>query len=154
MKILVAVESEYFADEQVKFITEHAWPEELSFKILHMIEPSKLNLKGFESTDFESEVANIKEERGKKLVKETAQKIKEKFPKAKVNDEVKTGDPKDCLLEAIESWKADTIIVGSHGRREEERSSIGSVSNSILAYAKCSVIVVRPYIKQKSASRV
>ena len=152
MKVMIAVESEYFAEEQVKFINEHIWPENLSFKIVHLVEPENPELEEFDSGKFINEIANIKMERGRRLVKDTAQKIGLKFPKAVITEEVAIGNPKDCLLESIEEWQADTVIVGSHGRRELERYNIGSVSSAILAYAKCSVIVVRPYMQYLPAS--
>jgi nucleotide-binding universal stress UspA family protein len=47
------------------------------------------------------------------------------------------------ILDEAESWGADLIVVGSHGYRAWERFLLGSVSQSVVSHAKCSVEVVR-----------
>jgi nucleotide-binding universal stress UspA family protein len=51
--------------------------------------------------------------------------------------------PRACVLDEAERWKADLIVVGSHGRRGLDRFLLGSVSQSLALYAPCSVEVVR-----------
>lgn len=149
MKILIAVESEFFADEQVDFITKHQWDKDLTFKIVHVVEPAPFEADEIDSKDFIIELAQLKRERGQKLVKSVAQKIGLTFKDARIFESVEIGHPKEFLLEEIENWEADVVIVGSHGRRELERATIGSVSSAVLSYAKCTVIVVRPFREYK-----
>jgi nucleotide-binding universal stress UspA family protein len=52
-------------------------------------------------------------------------------------------DPRVGILDAAQSWPADLIIVGSHGRRGLDRLLMGSVAESVAVHAKCSVEVVR-----------
>ncbi|HTZ49653.1 MAG TPA: universal stress protein, partial [Verrucomicrobiae bacterium] len=42
-----------------------------------------------------------------------------------------------------EDWKADLIVMGSHGRRGFDRLILGSVSESVALHATCSVELVR-----------
>ena len=56
---------------------------------------------------------------------------------------IKTGDPREILLEDAEEWRADSIFVGVRGISRIERLRVGSVSASIAARAHCSVEVVR-----------
>ena len=51
--------------------------------------------------------------------------------------------PRACVLDEAERWKADLIVVGSHGRRALDRLLLGSVSEALALYAPCSVEVVR-----------
>jgi nucleotide-binding universal stress UspA family protein len=53
------------------------------------------------------------------------------------------GSPRTVILEEAEDWDADLIVVGSHGYRAWERFLLGSVSQSVVSHAKCSVEVVR-----------
>lgn len=53
------------------------------------------------------------------------------------------GDPKVAIVEEAEAWKADLIIVGTHGYNAFERFWLGSVSRSIASHAHCSVEIVR-----------
>jgi len=56
-------------------------------------------------------------------------------------------EPKDApsraILAAADSWEADLIVMGSHGRRGFDRIVLGSVSESVAMHARCSVEVIR-----------
>jgi nucleotide-binding universal stress UspA family protein len=58
-------------------------------------------------------------------------------------EEMPIGDPRTTLLDEANSWAADLIVVGSHGRRGVDRLFLGSVSESVALHAHCSVEVVR-----------
>lgn len=68
---------------------------------------------------------------------------------ANVNGEVLFGSPESRIVEAAEKMPADLIIVGSHGYNRWERLLLGSVSDSVVHHAPCSVLVVRT--SEKSA---
>jgi len=51
--------------------------------------------------------------------------------------------PARAILEMADEWKADLIVMGSHGRRGLNRIVLGSVSESVALHARCSVEVVR-----------
>lgn len=53
-----------------------------------------------------------------------------------------SGKPSAVIVEQAAEWKADLIIVGSHGRGFWGRM-LGSVSNGVVNHAPCSVLVVR-----------
>jgi nucleotide-binding universal stress UspA family protein len=61
----------------------------------------------------------------------------------KVQAAVAAGSPAEALVEEAEKWKADLILVGSHGRGALRRLILGSVSHSIISHATCSVRVGR-----------
>ena len=69
--------------------------------------------------------------------------LKEKCPAAEIAYLTLAGPPAQTIVEKAEDWKADLIIVGSHGRGFWTRALIGSVSNRVLDHAHCSVLVVR-----------
>lgn len=50
--------------------------------------------------------------------------------------------PGRAICEEARQWKADLIIVGSHGRRGLSEIFLGSVSNYVMHHAACSVMVV------------
>ncbi|MEX5215845.1 MAG: universal stress protein [Nitrospiraceae bacterium] len=60
-----------------------------------------------------------------------------------VTTEVRTGHTSEQILQHAERLKADLIIVGSRGLRGSERLELGSVAESVLKYAPCSVLVVK-----------
>lgn len=65
-------------------------------------------------------------------------------PKLKeVSSEVLRGGAAQMIVEEAGEWGADLIVVGSHGYGFWSRALLGSVSNSVVHHAPCSVLVVR-----------
>lgn len=53
------------------------------------------------------------------------------------------GTPKWRLIDEAKDWKADLVVLGSHGRRGLTRLLLGSVSEAVAMNAPCSVEVIR-----------
>ena len=51
--------------------------------------------------------------------------------------------PAYAILSSAEEWRADLVVMGSHGRRGFDRIVLGSVSETVALHAKCSVELVR-----------
>jgi nucleotide-binding universal stress UspA family protein len=47
------------------------------------------------------------------------------------------------ILDEVEKWGADLIVLGSHGYRGWRRFLLGSVSHAVATHARCSVEIVR-----------
>jgi nucleotide-binding universal stress UspA family protein len=52
--------------------------------------------------------------------------------------------PRDGILDWLEQHPADLVVTGSHGRRGVRRFVLGSVAESTVRHAPCSVLVARP----------
>lgn len=57
---------------------------------------------------------------------------------------VRFGDPVRVLQQVAVDYDADTIVVGTHGRRGVERLLLGSVASDLVKVARLPVIVARP----------
>lgn len=55
----------------------------------------------------------------------------------------KIGDPSSWIREMAKNWDADLVILGRRGRRGLAEVFLGSVSNHVVHYAPCSVLVVQ-----------
>jgi nucleotide-binding universal stress UspA family protein len=64
-----------------------------------------------------------------------------------ITTEVLFGSPESRIVEMAEQIHADMIVMGSHGYNVWERLLLGSVSNSVVHHAPCSVLVVRAETK-------
>lgn len=53
------------------------------------------------------------------------------------------GDPKQELLQQVESWEADAIFLGAQGLHRGGRRALGTMASAIAARAACTVEVVR-----------
>jgi glycine betaine transporter len=56
---------------------------------------------------------------------------------------VESGDPREVIVEHARRLHAELIVMGTHGRRGISRALIGSVAESVVRTAHCSVLVVR-----------
>jgi nucleotide-binding universal stress UspA family protein len=56
---------------------------------------------------------------------------------------VARGDPRVEIVSAATEWRADLIVVGSHGRTGLKRWVLGSVAEYVVRHSPCSVEVVR-----------
>ena len=58
-------------------------------------------------------------------------------------DSMPLGEPRSIILDTAKDWRADLVVVGSHGKRGLDRFLLGSVSEAVAIHASCSVRVVR-----------
>jgi nucleotide-binding universal stress UspA family protein len=56
---------------------------------------------------------------------------------------VQEGEPQRVVLDCAAGWHPDVIVLGSHGKKGIDRLMRGSVSDTIVRQAACSVEVVR-----------
>ena len=91
------------------------------------------------------EIENTVKENAQKILETTGHKLKEIFVERNVSilTELLNGSPESRIVEKAEETNADLIIVGSHGYNRWERLLLGSVSDSVIHHAPCSVLVVR-----------
>lgn len=55
---------------------------------------------------------------------------------------VHEGTAPDCILAHAEKYKADLIVIGTHGRRGYDRLVLGSVTNRVMRRASCPVLAI------------
>lgn len=77
------------------------------------------------------------------LADNARQRVQFTFPGWNVTATAVCGTPSWELINQADEWKPDLIVVGSHGRSGLGRLMLGSVSQRVLAEAKCSVRVAR-----------
>ena len=75
------------------------------------------------------------------LVTKVADRLRSKG--LKVTTKVEQGDSKSGIIDAASKWRAELIIIGSHGRKGLDRFLMGSVAESVARHAPCSVEIVR-----------
>jgi nucleotide-binding universal stress UspA family protein len=63
-----------------------------------------------------------------------------------VTTAVETGDVRETIIDTASNWYADLTLLGSQGHKGMDRLLLGSVAESVVRHAHCSVLVVRPPI--------
>src|SRR5690606_28542722 len=61
-----------------------------------------------------------------------------------VRYKVSPGKPADEILRAASAHRADAIVMGTNSRKGFDRLLLGSVAESVVRAAPCTVIVVKP----------
>ena len=92
-----------------------------------------------------TELEKAARENATKIVQGTSEKVEDSFEGKDVNlsTEILFGSPDSRIVETAAEIKADLIVIGSHGYKQWERLLLGSVSDSVVHHAHCSVMVVR-----------
>lgn len=113
-------------------------------RVLHVVEPITAYISVGMVPHFVPYVAEVEEDR-KKQAKTLVQRAARELRKAgfEASETVGAGDPKAWIIDHATEWKADLIVVGSHGLRGLNRFLMGSVSDAVVRHADCSVEVVR-----------
>ena len=91
------------------------------------------------------EIEQGAKENAERIVADTKEKIQSLFSNVSFNltTDILIGSPENRIIDTANRMKADLIIVGSHGYNRLERILLGSVSDSVVHHAPCSVLVIR-----------
>lgn len=147
MKILLATDGGKQADAAIEAIKRFAWTPDDSVKVISVVDmalPMSIDIYGGFLPDT-AELERTARENAAKIVEQTAEKIRT-FAGAhgvEISSDVLFGSPDSRIVETAEEWHPDLIVVGSHGYSRWERLLLGSVSDSVIHHAPCSVMVIR-----------
>jgi nucleotide-binding universal stress UspA family protein len=148
MKILIAYDGSPSADAAVDIVAKRPWPEPTEVRVVTVLE-----IPLFYPLANGIEVYPPLSEKVRQAMRQSAQagaqgvvdKLKSR-PGLKATCELREGDVKRSLLDAIKEWRADLVVVGSHGKGAIGRLFLGSVSHALVTHAPCDVEVVRPKV--------
>lgn len=147
MKILVAVDGSDCSARAVEFMAERQWQKEDQFMVVTVVEPIPadigvgyfpVNSGGIYQTQYD-DCANICGSGGARL--------QTLLPDHHVEVQVISGMVAETICNFAETWEADLIVLGSHGRKGISHFLLGSVAEEVLKKSPCSVEVVK--LKQK-----
>jgi nucleotide-binding universal stress UspA family protein len=101
------------------------------------------------SAEFCQHIADASHKQAQKFAQEAVDTLRKCAPgrDLDISTMVVKGSPERELVEQATEWRADLIVVGSHGRGFWSRLTLGSVTDAVVHHAPCSVLVVRPPVK-------
>ncbi len=82
------------------------------------------------------------------LAAKAGERLRSSFPGWEVQAVGLAGSPSTELINKADEWKADLVVVGSHGHSAFERFMLGSVSKKVVTDSHHSVRVARGTVKQ------
>ncbi len=147
MKVLIAVDGSDCSARAIEFVSERKWDKDDQFSVVSIVEPIPadvgvgyfpVNSGGIYQQQYD-DIANI--------CGTSAATLKRLMPESHVEVKVETGLVAETICDYAETWDADLIILGSHGRKGISHFLLGSVAEEVLKKAPCSVEVIK--LKQK-----
>ena len=142
MRILLAIDDSKFSEAAIEVVLEQARPHGTEVRVLHVLESPPLlvarELGGFEPA-LETAL-QFQKQHAEAVVAKAAGLLRARD--LKVTSALEMGDPKSKILDVAEEWRADLIVLGSHGRKGLNLL-MGGVSDAVARHACCSVEIVR-----------
>ena len=145
MKILLAVDGSSYSDAAVSEVASRPWPAASEIKIVTAFQVPLIPTPEVWaiSDEYLPALERIAREQSQSIVDAAVAELASGLDKSTtVSGEVLLGLPREAILEEAERWKADLIVVGSHGYGAWRGFLLGSVSRAVVTQAKCSVEVV------------
>ncbi len=141
MNILLAIDDSPFSKAATQAVIRQFQPEKTVVRVLHVVEPISFTPPPQMDAQYFPELrGQVKE--GEALVEGAANMLREAgFPQ--VTTRVEKGEARGLIVDEAQSWPADVVVLGSHGRKGLTRFLLGSVSEAVARHAPCSVIIVR-----------
>lgn len=140
MKVLIAIDDSQFSQQALRVIAKQIRPEGSEIRVLHVLQ----QITSAPVPQMDPRYAPELEAQGKdasELVDRAASTLRSSG--FKVEAAVEKGDIRLEIIDAAAVWKADLIVVGSHGRTGLPRLLLGSVAEFVARNAPCSVQIVR-----------
>lgn len=147
MNVLFATDGTKHGEAAAEMVKRFALTSEDSIHVISVVDmavPLSVDIYGGYLPDT-SELEKAAQENATKIVDEACRSLTESFAgrDVTVTCEVLFGSPESRIVETAETSHTDLIVLGSHGYSRWERLLLGSVSNSVVHHAHCSVLVVR-----------
>ena|SRR6476661_4411251 len=147
MKILFATDGSKRSSAAIEMLKHFALGSEDSVSIVTVIDmavPMGIDIYGGYLPDT-TQLEKAARENADKILSEAADTLRSYFEGSEIDiaTEVLFGSPERRIVEKAEEIHPDLVVVGSHSHSRWERLLIGSVSNSVVHHAPCSVLVVR-----------
>lgn len=165
MKILIAYDGTPPADAAIDDLTMAGLPEKgeaLVFSVADVWLPPENLQDDEERNPYVEGIVEGHRQKAREAVAEAARfaqkaadRVRHHFPKWTVTSDGSYGSPAWEVVERSESFDADLIVAGSHGRSAISRFFLGSVSQKVLTEARCSVRVARGKVEvDEKASQI
>jgi nucleotide-binding universal stress UspA family protein len=147
MKILLATDGSDSANTAIDYLVNFPLPEASQIILMTVIE--KEIYQGKKKTELDAEQQELLQQT-KQMLRDKARELlttaSERLARAGLSCStlIRAGHPARELVRIAKKREVDLVVVGSHGLGGIKRFLLGSVSDQVLAYAPCSVLIVRP----------
>jgi nucleotide-binding universal stress UspA family protein len=150
MKVLIPVDDSTFSRAVVTEAAGRPWSPDTEFLVVSVIAiPTAAQWQDWGLSVVPELKERIKAE-AQAVVDESVSTLK-KHLDADVRGLVVEGHTADSIAKVAAEWKADMIMMGSHGRTGIGRFLLGSVAEGVLFRSPCSVEIIKPKMAKKAS---
>ena len=145
MRILVPVDGSSFSDAAVSEVAARPWPASSEVKVVMAFQVAMTPTPEVWALppEYFDTLERAAREQAQSVVDAAVTKLASALDKSvTASGEVLAGPPREAILDEADRWKADLIVMGSHGYGAWHRFLLGSVSQAVVSHAKCSVEIV------------
>jgi nucleotide-binding universal stress UspA family protein len=145
MKIILATDGTQYSDAATDILARIGLGPGDMIKVICVIDmavPLAMDVYGGYMPDTD-QLETAARERASRVVEDGITKLRARFADVEIAGDVLFGSPDSRIVEAAEEMPADLVVIGSHGYNRWERLLLGSVSNSVVQHAHCSVLIAR-----------
>ena len=144
MKILLAIDDSEFSEAATQALIERIRPENAEVRVITVADLINYFTTDEAAKAYIPKIDEIRRDR-LKTAEELTNRALHKLQAAgfKGKSVVSEGDPKTRIVAFADEWGADLVVLGSRGRKGFARALLGSVSEGVARYARCSVAIVR-----------
>ena len=145
MKILIATDGSIHSDEAISEYLRSICRADDVVRIIAAVEPAT-HIVGAPFgvvDDYYEKYINEARQVAADHLREAKKKVSSVVAGGNISAEILIGSPGKSIVDEAATWGADLIVMGSHGRGFWQRVYLGSVSNSVVHHAPCSVLIVR-----------
>jgi nucleotide-binding universal stress UspA family protein len=132
MKVLLAVDGSRFSDAATRSVVSQVRPGGAEVLVLQVVEARGPELGTTSKERFRS-------------AQDAVERAAQALCSAGFSATTRTleAEAREGILQVAAEWLPDLIVMGSHGRSGIAKFFLGSVAESVLRHAQCSVLIVR-----------
>lgn len=155
-RVLCPVDLSEFSLEALKLAVNVAEASAATLDILHVIhnpfdelymtaltqtDPALIDAYADESKR-RAKIMRVTEEHAEVLLKQFCHEIVKQHPKVRYH--IRQGDPFEAIVDGMEDFLTDLVVLATHGRTGLKRLVIGNVAEKVVRHAPCPVLTVKP----------
>ena len=141
MNVLIGVDESPFSAAAVEHVKGTPWPKGTRFRVVSASPPIFPAAGDAAMPDVIAQVIAQQDRFHQDMAERASAALRDAGGTAEAA--MVSGDPRSVLVEEARRWKADLVVVGSHGRSGLKRMVLGSVAEHVVRQAPCSVLIVK-----------
>ena len=143
-RILVPVDGSPTSNAGLREAIALAKGQEASLQLVHVVDYHYLVMTGLEAGAYIEDLMASLTQSGRRILKRAEELVRKSgVPVTSVLLESPAGPAADAIVRQAKKWKADLIVLGTHGRRGVRRLVMGSDAEQVVRNSPAPVMLVR-----------